>query len=272
MKTLLRNTLDTPPLWGGVVPLQFLGIWSLYLIFTSQAPSWWWIGTVIGYICIMMIGVSIGYHRIFSHKSLQVNRLTKLFILWFGGISSQGSPIFWASVHRGYHHRFSDTDRDPHSPEHGFWHSYILWQFKIRDGDVRTKYITDLLADKDIMFFHKYYMLIMWISHTVVALISIDVWLWCMLLPSFITFHSFGIQTSLAHSKHYGYRNYDTHENSVNVWWLWPFTLGEAWHNNHHGDPKNANYGRRWWELDPTYWIVKLLRVDNPNDNKPNVS
>lgn len=260
MIRLLKNALANPPLWGGVIPLQFLGCWAIYLIATGQTPSWWWASTIIGYICITMIGVGIGYHRMCSHRSLSVNRFTKLIILWLGGISSQGSPIFWATMHRGYHHRYADQERDPHSPNDGFWHSYILWLFKLEEGDYKTKYITDLLIDKDVMFFHKYHMIILWTSHLLVAMISLDLWLWCILLPSFLTFHKFALQASVTHYRKLGYRNYNTSDNSANVWWLWPFILGEAWHNNHHGEPNNPNFGRQWWELDPTYWVVKLIR------------
>lgn len=259
--TILKNTLENPPLWGGFLPLQFFGFWSLYLIINRQTPNWWWIGVLIGYVCIAMIGLSIGYHRLLSHKNFNVSRFTKLIILWFGAISSQGSPIFWASVHRGYHHRYADTDQDPHTPNQGFWHSYFLWLFRLEKDSIKTKYVVDLLKDSDVMFFHKHYMLILWTSHILVAIISIDMWLWFMLLPAFISFHKFAFQSSVTHIKRLGYRNYETQDNSVNVWWLWPIMLGEAWHNNHHNDPKNPNYSRHWWELDPTYWLVKLIKT-----------
>jgi stearoyl-CoA desaturase (delta-9 desaturase) len=110
------------------------------------------------------------------------------------------------------------------------------------------------------MFAHNHYQKILWISHLLVALISVDLWMYTMLLPAFITLHSFAIQTSLNHSKDYGYVNYERDEDSKNVVWLFPLILGEAWHNNHHGDAKNPNYGhRRWFELDPTYYLIKLI-------------
>ena len=82
-----------------------------------------------------------------------------------------------------------------------------------------------------------------------------------MILPAFITIHSFSIQNNINHSKVYGYKNTDTKNNDVNVAWLFPLILGEAWHNNHHADAKNPKFGRRWWELDPTYWLIKLIRI-----------
>jgi len=245
-----------------IVPVQLLGFYALYTIFTGAAPNWWWMTTLVGYVCIMMLGISACYHRMLSHKGFKTIRPMKIFMLWCSALSGQGSPIFWVTIHRGYHHRYSDQDLDPHSPIHGFWHSYILWMFKIKDGDHNTKYVVDLFRDKDVMFFHKYYNHIFILSHMAIALISVDLWIYLVMLPAFLTIHSFSIQTSLNHSKVYGYKNAGTKDDSVNITWLFPVILGEAWHNNHHADAKNPNYGsRQWWELDPTYWLIKLIRT-----------
>jgi stearoyl-CoA desaturase (delta-9 desaturase) len=119
--------------------------------------------------------------------------------------------------------------------------------------------VVDLLQDPDMVFAHKHYIKILWITNLLVALISIDLWIYLLAFPAFITLHSFLIQTSITHIPWAGYRNYNTKDDSVNVPWLFPIILGEAWHNNHHGEGRNPNYGRRWWELDPTYWLIKLI-------------
>ena len=245
-----------------VIPVQIFGIYALYILFTNNVSYWWLLGTVLGYICIMILGVSACYHRMLSHKSFSVNSLTKKIMLWFSALSCQGSPIFWVTIHRGYHHRYSDTEKDPHSPIHGFWHSYVLWMFKLKEGEHSVKYVVDLLKDKDVVFFHKYYNQIIWISHLGIALINFNFWIFAIMLPAFLTLHSFALQTSLNHSKVYGYKNYETKDDSVNVIWLWPLILGEAWHNNHHGEAGEANFGgRHWWELDPAYFFIKLIRT-----------
>lgn len=246
-----------------IVPIQLIGLYAIYMIISGTAPGWWLLAVIVGYFCIMMLGICAGYHRMLSHRGFETTTWMKRLILWFGTISGQGSPIFWTTIHRGYHHRYTDREEDPHRPADGFWHSYILWMFKIKEGQHNTKYVVDLLRDQDVMFFHKYYNQIFCVSHLVFALISIDIWLFLVVLPAFITSHSFSIQTSLNHSKKYGYKNYNTNDDSVNIKWLFPLILGEAWHNNHHGDAKNPNYGsRRWWELDPTYWLIQLIRTD----------
>lgn len=254
---LVKNTFRFTNLWGSIVPMQIIGLYAMYSISVGSAPVWWWIPVVVGYVCLMMLGVSAGYHRLFSHKGFAVNRPTKLLLLWFGILAGQGSPLFWIGIHRGYHHRYADQEGDAHSPRDGFWHSYILWMFKRDSMSIRS--VVDLLQDPDMVFAHKHYIKILWITNLVVALISVDLWIYLLAFPAFITLHSFLIQTSVTHMPWAGYRNYNVKDDSVNVPWLFPIILGEAWHNNHHGEGRNPNFGRRWWELDPTYWLIKLI-------------
>jgi stearoyl-CoA desaturase (delta-9 desaturase) len=262
MNQMIKNFFTIKQNWGILLPMHVFGLLALYNIFTGSAPEYWWAGFIIGYVLMKMLGVGAGFHRLFSHHGFAVNKLMKRFILWCGTISGQGSAILWVAIHRGGHHRFSDTERDPHSPIHGFWHSYILWMFKLKEGDINPKGAVDLLRDPDILFAHKYYHYIVWASHALIALISFDLWLYAMALPALATLHVFCCQTSIVHYTKLGYKNYETKDDSVNVPWLWFITQGECWHNNHHGDPKNPNYGsRHWWELDPTWWIIKLVRV-----------
>jgi stearoyl-CoA desaturase (delta-9 desaturase) len=260
-KSLIETFKEAPLLCYLVVVLQAFGICALYNIFSGNAPSYWWIGTIIGFILLKMLGIDAGYHRLFSHRSFTVGKWMKYFILWCGILAGQGSPIFWVTSHRGYHHRYSDTDNDPHSPKHGFWHSYILWIFKIKEGDMTMKSIPDLMRDPIMIFAHRHFFKIFILSHLLFSLISVNFWLYTLAFPAFITLHVFCCQTSMAHYSKLGYKNYETKDNSTNVPWLWPLMQGDCWHNNHHRDPKNPNYGgRHWWELDPTYWLIKLIR------------
>jgi len=255
---ILKNLFRFPNLWGGIIPMQVVGIYALYTIIQGTAPSWWWLGTLIGYVCMKMLGVSAGYHRLFCHRGFEVSTITKRLLLWFAIIAGQGSPVYWIGIHRGYHHRYSDTDKDAHSPRHGFWHSYILWMFKMKTMSIRS--VADLLKDNDMVFAHRHYIKIFWVSHLAVALINFELWLYMMGFASFITLHSFLLQTSVTHLRWAGYKNYQLKDNSVNVPWLFPFILGEAWHNNHHADSKNPSHSCKWWELDPTYWLIRLIK------------
>jgi stearoyl-CoA desaturase (delta-9 desaturase) len=265
IKQLIRNCFKFPNLWGSIIPINILGIVCVYNIASGQAVDLWWLYFILGYIGIKMIGVAAGYHRLFSHKAFEVHPLVRKVILWLGIMAGQGSPIFWIGIHRGYHHRYSDRLHDAHSPQDGFWHSYILWMFKRNSTSLwglAPRSIIDLLKDPVMLFCHKNYIKILWCSHLVIALIDINLWLYMIVLPAFLTLHIFCLQTSITHYTNVGYKNYPTKDNSTNIPWLFPFILGECWHNNHHGQIRNPNFGgRRWWELDPTYWVIKLIRT-----------
>jgi len=258
-KQLLKNAVALPQLWAVIIPMQFFGLYAIYNILIGNAPNWW-IATLLGYICFKMIGIAAGYHRLFCHRGFTVNKIVKRIILYFGMLGGQGSPIIWVAIHRGYHHRYADTDKDLHSPRDGIWHSYIGWMFKCPTLNIRSA--IDLTSDPDMVWAHKYYVPTIYITHIVAALISIDLWLYLFMLPMFITLHCFLMQTCFTHISALGYRNYNVNNTSINAPILFPFILGEAWHNNHHGDGRNPNYSRRWWELDPTFWIIQIIRND----------
>lgn len=248
-------------LWGVLIPMHIVASYALYTAFTGswQTINWLYLG--LGYFCIMLLGITAGYHRLISHKSFETYTPIRYILLFFGMIAGQGSPIFWTVTHRGMHHPHADTAKDPHSPIHGFWHSWLLWLWKLEESDVNMRSVVDLLRDPVITFCHKYYIYLYWAANLVFILISFDLWLWFVIVPSVIAFHSYSITNSLNHYKQLGYKNYDTKDNSINVWWLWPFVLGECWHNNHHGDVKNYHFGgRKWWEFDPAGAIIRIIK------------
>ena len=246
------------PTWGAWMPIQAFG---LYAIFFADVPAAWWIYVTIGYLLFAIVGIAVCYHRYLGHRSFTVATWVQKFMLWCGIMAGQGRPIFWVLIHRGYHHRLADTKDDPHSPRHGFWHAYAGWLFKIKPA-MNTKYALDLLQNSDVVFAHRFYFPILWISNALIFFISYDLWLWGVMVPAFITFHAFALNTSANHYPNLGYRNYSTTDDSANVIWLWPILLGDAWHNNHHGSAKNSNFSRRWWEIDPASWIIQLIRTD----------
>jgi fatty-acid desaturase len=177
------------------------------------------------------------------------------------GLAGQGSPIFWTAIHRNLHHKHSDEEKDPHAPNKGFFTSWFLWLWKVEEKDINYKQIVDLLKVKEYQFIHKYYMELYWIINLIIALISFEFWVWFVIVPSFITFHTYGATNYVNHIKWLGYKNYDTKDNSVNVPLIFPLVLGECWHNNHHGDVKAHHFGRvRWWEFDPSGLVIDLIR------------
>lgn len=268
IRQFFKNIFSVTYVWACVFPIQILGLLSIIYLLFFNTFDLWWLYTLFGYILIKEFGVAIGYHRVFAHNTFKPRRWAKLVFLLGGILSGQGSPMTWAGIHRGKHHRYTDADGDPHSPKHGLFHSYFLWICKHGSDIISVKDIPrQLLRDSDVLFVHKNYVALFYLLNLLCLLISFELWLFGIILPSFLTFQVFNIQTSISHIKLFGYRNYNTKDNSYNNILLFPLVQGEAWHNNHHNDAKNFNFGKRWWEIDPTYWIIKLFMLENKSTN-----
>lgn len=263
VKEFLVRTFKYKNLWGGIIPMNLLAIYAIVSAFFGNWSNINWIYLGLGYFCFMILGITIGYHRYISHKSFETYTPIKYILLFFAMLAGQGSPVFWTATHRDLHHPYSDKEKDPHSPNKGIFTSWFLWLWKIEESDIQRRNIMDLLRDPVYAFCHKHYMTLYWIGNLVFALISVDFWLWFVIVPSFITFNSYSLTNSLTHMPKLGYRNYDTDDKSTNTWWLFPFVLGECWHNNHHGDVKASHFGKiRPWEIDPSGVVINLIRTD----------
>lgn len=260
-KEFVVRTFKYKTLWGGLVPMNLIAVAAIVAAFMGYWSTINWLYLALGYFCIMILGVTVGYHRYVSHKSFETWTPIRYVLLFFAGLAGQGSPIFWTATHRELHHPYSDTERDPHSPTKGVFTSWFLWLWKIEEDDINYRNIIDLLKVKEYQFIHKYYMEMYWAANLIIALISFDFWLWFVIVPSFITFHSYSVTNCLNHMKQLGYKNYETNDNSVNAPILFPFVLGECWHNNHHGDVKAYHFGRvNWWEVDPSGVVIDLIK------------
>lgn len=210
------------------------------------------------------VGICLGYHRLLSHRSLQVPRWLARVAATVGALALQGGPILWVAAHRRHHAHAEDGERDPHSSARGFWWSHMLWLFYKRpeffDPQLYRRYARDL--DRD-----PYYR---WLDGNLLVL---QVLLGLFLLGlggwSFVVYGVFVRTVALWHSTwfvnsatHYwGYRNFDAKDESRNLWWVALLAYGEGWHNNHHSNPRVAKAGLRWWEIDPTWWAIRLLEI-----------
>lgn len=181
---------------------------------------------------------------------------------FWGIFGAQGSAIFWAALHKGYHHPFSDTPKDLHSPVLGKWNSYMGWMFKITPTSVNLKYAVDLLRNPMHMFIHKHYVKIFWGVIAAVAIINWHVALYLFVLPALIAQHNENLVDLYCHvDSWFSYRNYDTKDFSVNNPLLGWFGWGQGWHNNHHARPADYNFGGdRWFEFDPCVILVSVLK------------
>ncbi len=222
---------------------------------------------LIGWILICGLGVNVGLHRWASHKSVVLNKYAKPVIVFLSVMACQGQIIWWAAVHRGLHHKYTDTPQDLHSPKnYGFWHSFIGWILTHDPAKVNYKYSSDLLRDKLIEKTTKHYEKIIWITWIATALISIDLLLWLVILPAVVGLHSEGLINYFGHSN-YGYKNYTLTNDSTNIPLLGYLAWGNGWHNNHHANPSSYDFGKGvsgdLTEFDPCVIFLPLIKDRN---------
>lgn len=219
-------------------------------------------------IFITKVGQAIGQHRFFSHKSFLTNNIVKNILAIFATLSCTGTVIHYAAIHRA-HHRSSDTEDDPHSPHHN---GFIKTWFANLDKDVSKKIpkkiVLDLMKDNHLRFFHSYYWLVI-LSYNLI-LCTVDPWLilYAFLLPVGYSRFCTGLQATISHQ--YGYRNFDTRDNSTNSLLINVLTLGEGSHNNHHYRQYEYNFGFTGdlKEFDLSAFIIKYCLRGHKNDVK----
>lgn len=215
------------------------------------------------------VGITLGYHRLLTHKSLKVPRWLMYGIVSGGYLCAMGSPVVWVGVHR-LHHQKSDQPGDPHSPRDGFHHALIGWMTSMADvqtsedlhrsaGELMNdRWLTKLGVEHD-----AYQAQLCLAINVAVRLVFLAFFGWlpviANLLAMFIVFFSTQFVNTYCHMKDYGYRLFETREESRNVWWVAVLTCGEGWHNNHHAIPRSARHGMAWWEVDVTWCTVWLL-------------
>jgi len=218
------------------------------------------------------LGVSLGFHRLLSHKSYKARPWLRNTLLVLGCLSLEMGPIAWSATHR-LHHRETDHEDDPHSPLVNFLWAHIGWLFRthpiLDDRERLRKLVPDLEGDPFIAALERWYFA-PWIVFALLSMgigwllggwqLALSLLVWGTLLRTAWVWHITWFVNSVTHL--FGYRNYATPDDSRNLWWVALVTFGEGWHNNHHAMAGSANFGRKWWELDPTYatlWLLERL-------------
>lgn len=215
------------------------------------------------------LGITLGYHRLLTHKSLKVPRWLSYLIVSGGYFCLMGSPIVWVGVHR-LHHQKSDLPGDPHSPRDGFKHALYGWMFEMRtvqSDEELQRQVPELMSDRFYRMLgctHDAYQaqlcLGLGIAFRGVLLLLFG---WPAVLGSVlstaIVFWSTQLVNAVCHLPSAGYRLHETKDDSRNVWWVALLAMGEGWHNNHHAIPKSARHGMAWWEFDITWISIWLL-------------
>ena len=245
--------------WFSFVPFMIGGFTTIGFLLTDLISTWYLFVTMIGWILISGLGIAVGYHRIFSHGThLDLPRWKENLILFLGALGGQGSSITWAAIHRGYHHRCSDTERDLHSPKHGIFHAFFGWTTKITENNsgINFKYASNLLRKSNHVWFHKHQLRIIWITPILLAIIDWKLSLMLIVLPVSLSLLQDNLVNIFGHLRGgIGYRNFETSDNSHNNFILGYIGWGQGWHNNHHWNPASYDFGKsvsgRWWEWDP---------------------
>src|SRR4051794_14934264 len=223
------------------------------------------------------LGVTVGFHRLFTHRSFKTGPTVRFALAASGSMAIEGPIISWVADHRK-HHVFSDQPGDPHSPHvdhgsgwsgalRGLLHAHVGWLFLHTDRGLKTRYAPDLIKDPVVSFVNRTFVL--WVTVGLVIPIVLGfalggTWqaaltglLWGGLVRMFVVHHVTFSINSLCHF--FGRRDFETDDESRNLAWLAPLTLGEAWHNNHHAFPTAAAHGLGRWQLDPSAWIIDGL-------------
>ncbi len=207
------------------------------------------------------LGITLLYHRYYSHKSFKMKKWTEGVFLLFVTLGLMGSSISWTHDHRN-HHAFEDGPRDPYSIKHGFMHAHLFWMFKKREFD--AKLVSDLLKNKLVMMHHKYYTHLVFILNGAIlvafGLLTGD-YLGAFLIPIvlriFLIHHCTWFINSLAHT--FGSKSHKDSTTAVDNFLIALFTFGEGYHNYHHTYPLDYRNGIRWFHYDPAKWVIFML-------------
>jgi stearoyl-CoA desaturase (delta-9 desaturase) len=267
-------------LWEYVLPV--IGFHLLIpLAFIPYFFSWWGLLFLpVGNYLFCSMGIGAGYHRLLTHRGFQCPKWFEYTLALLGVCSFQDSPGRWTLVHR-VHHQHSDHQPDPHTPMvSGYW-AHMGWLFvdnrELSTASAYDRYVRDLMRDPLYLFLQRGLNWVwVYVAHAVVIYaiglgvgwlmtgtlagtiqIGLKWLLWGVIYRTIYTWHVTWAINSAAHL--WGYRNYETRENSRNNWLFALLTNGEGWHNNHHADPRSAAHGHRWWEFDVTYWTLCLF-------------
>ncbi len=257
------------------VLIPFLGVLVAAVALWGHFLSWLDVGIFGVMYALTAIGVTVGLHRLLTHRAFKTFRWTRYALAVMGSLALQGPVIDWVADHRK-HHAFADEEGDPHSPHvgvgsgwrgmfKGLWHAHVGWLFETQGQASSSRFARDLVEDPGMRRIHRAFP---WIAlSTLLApfvlgfalsggslAAALSALLWAGLVRIFLVHHVTWSINSICHF--FGSRRFDTGDRSTNVFWLALPSLGEAWHHNHHAFPQSAFHGLRWYELDPSGWLI----------------
>lgn len=224
----------------------------------------WWALALFGIVSYATgaLGITLCFHRTLAHRSVRLRKPVEYLTALLGTLAFQGDPISWVATHR-VHHAHSDQQGDPHSTRKGFGWAHIEWLYKPNPNVPYTKedfarFCPDLWSDPFYRFLHVAHIpLQIALAGMLFALGGWPFIFWGIFFRLVFAYHSTWLVNSATHM--FGYRTYKTTDRSTNSWWVALLSFGEGWHNNHHAFPYSARHGMAWYEVDITWWTIRLL-------------
>jgi stearoyl-CoA desaturase (delta-9 desaturase) len=270
-----RLSMGTPAANLTAVIVPVLGLVAAVVFLWGRGFSWVDLGLLLGMYAATAVGITVGFHRLFTHRSFETNRAVQFVLAALGSMAVQGPLLKWVAFHRR-HHQHSDTHDDPHSPHHhgagplgllrGLWHAHLGWVLH-PDPPNLSRYVKDLRQSRLLRYVSALFPL--WVLAglaipTVLGGVLTLSWsgallglVWGGLVRIFLVHHVTWSVNSVCHL--WGGRAYRAADESRNNFLFGVLALGEGWHNNHHAFPTSARHGLRWWQLDVSYWIIGAL-------------
>jgi len=281
--TVPASVSDGPPsraeqitlLCAVVLPLIGLGLAIAFL--WGRGITWLELGLFVAMYVVTAGGITVGYHRLFTHSSFETPKFLRALFAIAGSMAVQGPVLTWVAVHRK-HHQHSDHEEDPHSPHahgggvigmlKGMWHAHVGWVFEPKPHGL-ARYVKDLIDDRTVLIVDKLFPL--WVAlglalPAVIAGIVTQSWtgallgfIWGGLVRVFMVHHVTWSINSVCHV--WGTRPFKSHDQSTNNLVFGMLALGEGWHNNHHAFPTSAKHGLKWYQFDASYVFIKTLSL-----------
>ena len=257
----------------GVV-LPFLGVIAAIVLFWQQAVDWIDLAILGTMYLLTGIGVTVGFHRLLTHRSFQTYPWLERTFAVLGSLSVQGSVLDWVADHRK-HHAHADKEGDPPSPHvghgsglRGLWHAHTGWLLENQGQADWKRYAKDVYEDQSMRQIGRRFPLLVFASLAIPTIAGFVLhgftlggalrgYIWGALLRIFLVHHVTWSVNSICHF--FGRRRFDIEDQSTNVAWLSLVSLGESWHHNHHAFPRSAFHGLRRWELDPSGLLISAL-------------
>jgi stearoyl-CoA desaturase (delta-9 desaturase) len=261
---------------AGVV-LPMIGLVVAIVVGWDRWVDWSALAALAVMFALAGFGVTLGFHRLLTHRSFQTFKAVEYTFAALGSMSVQGPVMSWVADHRK-HHAHTDREGDPHSPHGhgdgfkgamtGLWYAHMGWLFDRAGQAEHERYARDLHEDRGMRTIHNTFLLWVLAGILLPAAIGFAIdhtWrgalmgaLWGGAVRIVLQHHLTWSINSVCHF--FGSRRFDIDDHSTNVFWLAPFTFGEAWHHNHHAFPRSAMHGLRRWEIDPTAYAIRVMR------------